>query len=79
VKFVVDAQLPPRLAKHLVSLGHDAVHVASLPVASGVVAITLLATFLASHLVLFRCGSADDRWPVPCYCTRPPTSRSSSS
>lgn len=31
MKFVVDAQLPPRLAKHLVSLGHDAVHVASLP------------------------------------------------
>jgi predicted nuclease of predicted toxin-antitoxin system len=31
VKFVVDAQLPPRLAKHLVSLGHDAMHVASLP------------------------------------------------
>lgn len=31
MKFVVDAQLPPRLAQHLVSLGHDAVHVASLP------------------------------------------------
>jgi predicted nuclease of predicted toxin-antitoxin system len=31
VKFVVDAQLPPRLARHLVALGHDAVHVASLP------------------------------------------------
>ncbi len=31
MKFVVDAQLPPRLAKHLVSLGHDATHVASLP------------------------------------------------
>ena len=31
MRFVVDAQLPPGLAKHLVSLGHDAVHVASLP------------------------------------------------
>lgn len=31
MKFVVDAQLPPRLAKHLVLLGHDAIHVASLP------------------------------------------------
>ena len=31
MKFVVDAQLPPRLARHLVALGYDAVHVASLP------------------------------------------------
>lgn len=31
MRFVVDAQLPPRLAKHLVGMGHDAVHVAELP------------------------------------------------
>jgi predicted nuclease of predicted toxin-antitoxin system len=31
VRFVVDAQLPPRLARHLGGLGHDAVHVAELP------------------------------------------------
>lgn len=31
MKSVVDAQLPPRLARHLVALGHDAVHVESLP------------------------------------------------
>lgn len=30
MKFVVDAQLPPRIAHYLVELGHDAVHVASL-------------------------------------------------
>jgi predicted nuclease of predicted toxin-antitoxin system len=27
VRFLIDAQLPPRLAKRLRDLGHDAVHV----------------------------------------------------
>lgn len=30
MRFVVDAQLPQRLAVHLSSLGHDAVHVKAL-------------------------------------------------
>jgi predicted nuclease of predicted toxin-antitoxin system len=31
VKFLVDAQLPPRLARALVAAGHDAVHTLDLP------------------------------------------------
>jgi predicted nuclease of predicted toxin-antitoxin system len=31
VKFLVDAQLPPRLARALVEAGHDAVHTVDLP------------------------------------------------
>jgi predicted nuclease of predicted toxin-antitoxin system len=31
VKFLVDAQLPPRLARALVDAGHDAVHTFELP------------------------------------------------
>jgi len=31
VRFLVDAQLPPTLATFLADLGHDAIHVASLP------------------------------------------------
>ena len=31
MKFVVDAQLPPRLARALVAAGHDAVHTRHLP------------------------------------------------
>jgi predicted nuclease of predicted toxin-antitoxin system len=34
VRFVVDAQLPPLLARHLVSLGHDAEHVEAIGLAS---------------------------------------------
>lgn len=35
MRFVVDAQLPQRLAARLISLGHDAVHVKDLPKAGG--------------------------------------------
>ena len=31
MRFLLDAQLPARLAEHLRALGHDAVHVASIP------------------------------------------------
>ena len=31
MKFLVDAQLPPRLARALVAAGHDAVHTLNLP------------------------------------------------
>jgi predicted nuclease of predicted toxin-antitoxin system len=34
VRFVVDAQLPPRLARRLVELGHEAQHVADLDLLS---------------------------------------------
>jgi predicted nuclease of predicted toxin-antitoxin system len=34
VRFLVDAQLPPALAHHLQSLGHDAIHVADIGLAS---------------------------------------------
>jgi predicted nuclease of predicted toxin-antitoxin system len=30
VRFLIDAQLPPALARHLVSLGHEAAHIAEL-------------------------------------------------
>jgi predicted nuclease of predicted toxin-antitoxin system len=31
VRFLIDAQLPPRLATFLTTRGHEAVHVESLP------------------------------------------------
>ncbi|MCV7052056.1 DUF5615 family PIN-like protein [Mycobacterium heidelbergense] len=31
MKFIVDAQLPDALVRHLVALGHDAVHVKQRP------------------------------------------------
>jgi predicted nuclease of predicted toxin-antitoxin system len=31
VKFLVDAQLPLRLARHLTDIGHDAIHSSQLP------------------------------------------------
>jgi predicted nuclease of predicted toxin-antitoxin system len=34
VRFLIDAQLPPALARHLRTLGHDAEHVADLDLAS---------------------------------------------
>jgi predicted nuclease of predicted toxin-antitoxin system len=34
VRFLIDAQLPPRLARRLADLGHDASHVADLGLAS---------------------------------------------
>jgi predicted nuclease of predicted toxin-antitoxin system len=33
VRFLVDAQLPPLLARHLVGLGHEAIHVADIGMA----------------------------------------------
>ena len=30
MRFLIDAQLPPALARHLVSLGHEATHIAEL-------------------------------------------------
>ena len=35
MRFLVDAQLPPRLARRLTELGHEAIHVADLGVAGG--------------------------------------------
>ncbi len=70
MKFLIDAQLPRRLARRLGSIGHDAVHTRDLPAGNrttdgeicrladldGRVVVTKDADFVSSHLLSGRPG-----------------------
>lgn len=47
MKFIIDAQLPDALARHLTALGHDAIHVKQMPKAGDTPDAEIIA--LADH------------------------------